>query len=78
MVNLGPLGMYLPPVGGHDTDPFRPITLHDIAPFVPAPETRCVFICEYCGSASESVNPCKNCLAPRTREQLELWARMGI
>ena len=57
---------------------FRPIVLHDIAPFVPAPETRCVFICEYCGSASESVNPCKNCLAPRTREQLELWARMGI
>ena len=39
-------------------------------------KSRCIFICEYCGSASESVEPCKGCLAPRTREQLEALAMM--
>jgi len=42
-----------------------------LPPLVRLPKPRCIFICEYCGSASESVEPCQNCLAPRTREQLE-------
>jgi len=36
------------------------------------------FICVYCGRASQSVEPCQGCGALRTREQLELWARMGL
>ena len=50
----------------------RPIVLDQPPTFVPVPKPRCIFICEYCGSASESVEPCKGCLAPRTREQLEM------
>jgi len=35
------------------------------------PKPRCIFICEYCGRASQSIEPCQGCGAIRTREQLE-------
>ena len=47
-----------------------------LPPLVRPSKPRCIFICEYCGSASESVEPCKGCLAPRTREQLEALVMM--
>ena len=31
------------------------------------------FICEYCGRASQSVEPCQGCGALRTREQIMDW-----
>ena len=53
-----------------------PIVLDQPPTFVPVPKPRCIFICEYCGSMAESIEPCKNCLAPRTREQLEALVMM--
>ena len=53
-----------------------PIVLDQPPTFVPAPKPKCIFICEYCGSMAESIEPCKNCLAPRTREQLEALVMM--
>ena len=41
-------------------------------------KTHYAFICTYCGRASESVEPCQGCGAIRTREQLELWARIVL
>jgi len=38
-----------------------------------APTPSHAFICEYCGSASESVEPCQGCGAIRTGEQLKGW-----
>ena len=36
------------------------------------------FICEYCGRASQSVEPCQGCGAIRPHEQIELWTRTGL
>ena len=55
-----------------------PIILHGAAsygPFIEPSKSHYAFICEYCGRASQSVEPCQGCGALRTREQLYLWAR---